>query len=132
MNNDELKKEIERKTGVPAILLTGETAKENIEQAKVLLTYRIKNQSLTQKTNREQFSDWWNDVQGIEVKDEAVEALDKIEAAAAAYPKAQDGGEVDPNHLPDPRPTREQFSDWIGPKMDLDPFKDSDGWKRMG
>lgn len=53
MTIEELKQTIEQRTGVPASFLTGETAEENIAQAKALLAYKREAQQqrpLRQKT----------------------------------------------------------------------------------
>lgn len=41
---DKLRELIEKKTGIPAILLTGDTDTENIELAKSILKYKRENQ----------------------------------------------------------------------------------------
>ena len=58
MTIEELKQTIEQRTGVPASFLTGETAEENIAQAKALLAYKREAQQQRPKTTAEQFSDW--------------------------------------------------------------------------
>lgn len=58
MNTEELKQEIAQRTGIPAALLTGETAEENIAQAKALLAYKREHEAQRPKTAQEQFADW--------------------------------------------------------------------------
>ena len=99
-----LREEIEARTGVPAYLLTGETAEENIAQAKVMLAYKREREVQQPKPAREQFANWYRAQKGEDPqKDEAAEALD-------AMAKAIETGKP----APDPRPTREQFAAWLG------------------
>lgn len=149
MTTEELKQEIAQRTGVPAVLLTGETAEENIAQAKALLAYKREHEAQRPKTAQEQFSDWLGaqveerDRQtaaafGLQytppVKDAAGAALAEIEEQArldaGGYPSLQDGGSVNVN-LGDGRSTREQFADWLADRTAFDPFKEADGWKRL-
>lgn len=135
MNLENLKNEIEQRTGVPASLLSGETPEENIAQAKALLAYKREHEAQQPKTTAEQFADWMNARQGIYPEDTEGAALADIEEAvrveAGGYPMTRDGGEV--NNLADLRPAREKFADWLDQRGDLkfDPFKDADGWKRL-
>ena len=126
MSIEELKQIIEQRTGVPASLLTGETAEENIAQAKAILAYKRDLDTQTPRTAGEQFAEWLNASQGKEAQDTAGAALAEIEDAArmetGGYPAVQDSGEV--TGLPDPRPAREQFAEWLGQKSAFNPFKD--------
>lgn len=126
MSIEELKQIIEQRTGVPASLLTGETAEENIAQAKAILAYKRDLDTQTPKTARGQFVEWFNASQGKEAQDTAGAALAEIEDAArmeaGGYPAVQDSGEV--TGLPDPRPARDQFAEWFGQKSAFNPFKD--------
>jgi len=135
MNIDDLKRRIEEQTGVPASLLTGETAEENIAQAKAILAFKKENEAQRTKTTEEQLGEWLDAVQGIEHQDPAAAALADIEEAvrvdAGGYPIVKDGGQIDTTGAPDPRPTREQFADWLGRKTAFDPTKDTDGWKSL-
>lgn len=134
MNLENLKNEIEQRTGVPASLLSGETPEENIAQAKAFLAYKREYTEQQPKTAREQFADWMNAKQGIDPEDTEGAALADIEEAvrvdAGGYPTTKDGGEVQGN-MPDPRPAREQFADWFNEKTAYNPFKDADGWNRI-
>lgn len=149
MNTEELKQEIAQRTGIPAALLTGETAEENIAQAKALLAYKREHEAQRPKTAQEQFADWIGgqlderDRQtaatfGLQYTprqtDPAGAALAEIEEQArldaGGYPILQDGGSVNVN-TGDGRSAREQFADWIGQKTAFDPFKEADGWKRL-
>ena len=148
MTIEELKQTIEQRTGVPASLLTGETAEENIAQAKAMLAYKRAYEQQRPKTAAEQFSDWLGGqleeknrqtaaAFGLHYEapetDPAGAALADIAEAVrvegGGYPMTRDGGEV--TGLPDARPAREQFAEWIGQQMAFDPFKDADGWKRV-
>ena len=62
MSIEDVKKDIERRTGVPANLLTGETEEELVAQSKALLAYK-KSAAPAQipapkRTTREQFAEW--------------------------------------------------------------------------
>lgn len=131
---EELKQTIEKQTGIPATLLNGETAEENIAQAKALLAYKREADAQRPRSAAEQFSDWMNAQQGIEKQDTAGEALARIEEQArvdaGGYPILRDGGSVNVN-TGDGRSAREQFSEWIGQKTAFNPFKDKDGWTRL-
>lgn len=134
MNIDELKTVIEQGTGIPASLLTGETAEENIAQAKALLAYRRESEASRPKSTREQFKEWLNASQGIEEPDTAGAALEEIQEAlrveAGGYPRVPDGG-TPVGDFPDPRPAREQFAEYFGQIAAFDPFKGQDGWNRF-
>lgn len=133
MELNELKQTIEQRTGVPASLLTGETAEENIAQARALLAYRKEYEQQRPKDASEQFSEWFNSVHGIVEQDHAGEALADIEAQAAAdpnsYPEVHDSGELD-GALVKGTP-REQFGEWFSEHVGLDLTKDENGWKRI-
>ena len=147
MTIEEIKNEIEKNTGVPGYLLTGETAEELLAQAKALLAYR---EQKKQKSPAEQFADWIGGQ--LEERDKQIAAtfglqftptqtdpegaaLAEIEEAArvkaGGYPRISDGGEVDPSKLTNQRPAREQFAEWAEQKTAFDPFRDTDGWKPL-
>ena len=149
MNLGELKQRIEQQAGVPAVLLTGETAEENIAQAKALLAYKREYEQQRPKTTAEQFADWIGgeleerDRQqaatfGLQYtprqEDAAGAALAQIEEQArldaGGYPMLQDGGSVNVN-IGDGRTAREQFAEWLGQRTAFDPFKEADGWKHL-
>lgn len=146
MTLEELKQEIAQRTGVQASLLKGETAEENIAQAKAFLAYKREHEAQRPKTAAEQFADWFGgqmeerDRQqaatfGLNYtppeKDAAGAALAEIEerarVEAGGYPSLQDGGSVNVN-VGDTRSAREQFADWISDKTAFNPFKQADGW----
>lgn len=135
MNMENLKRAIEQRTGVPASLLTGETAEENIAQAKALLAYKREAEDSRQKDTQAQFAEWFAAFTGIEQPDETAKALEDIAEAArveaGGYPRIQDGGEIDHAGMPDGRSTAEQFGEWLGRKLAFDPLKDENGWKRL-
>lgn len=146
INLEDLKQTIENKAGVPASLLTGETAEENIAQAKAILAFKREREAQRPKSTREQFAEWMTgkfedrdrhtaDMVGLQyVPPEAPEeaALAELEETArteaGGYPVIKDGGQIGTDNLPDPRPTREQFAEWFGQKTAFDPFKGPDGW----
>ena len=112
MEIENLKQEIENRTGVPAAILSGDTAEENIAQAKALLAYR----NSQEKPTRDQFADWLDEKMGT-TPAAAMDALElqEIEEAArsaAGYPKVRDGS-VDGKKLPGGRSTRELFKNWL-------------------
>ena len=95
------KDDIARLTGIPAELLTGKTAEENIRIAESLLSFKHE-----QKSTAEQFSDW---VQAQTAEDPQSDPI-KIQNARK-YPVIHDGGEL--TNIPEqPVSTRDQFADW--------------------
>lgn len=124
MTVEDVKKTIEQRTGVPAHLLTGETAEEAIAQAKALLAYRKEHEAQRPKHTREQFAEWMQAQQGTNSQDTTSAALAEIEEAArveaGGYPRTKDGGEV--TGLPDARPARDQFAEWMEKQMAFNPF----------
>lgn len=148
MTIEELKQQIEQRAGVPASLLTGETAEEVVARAKAVLAYKREYEAQRPKTAREQFADWIGAQQEDKDRrtaellgrhyeappaDPAGAALAEVAEAyrveAGGYPMTKDSGEV--ANMPDPRPAREQFAEWFGQKTAFDPFKDADGWKNL-
>ena len=133
MTIEELKQAIEQQTGVPAALLNGETAEENIAQAKAVLAYRKEQEAQRTRTTSEQFGEWFNAIQGIEEQDAAGAALEALAEAArpqTGYPSVPDHGNILANgaKLPDPRPTREKFKEWATGQLFKNPFEDNGGW----
>lgn len=127
MNLEEVKQEIEQRTGVPASFLTGETAEENIAMAKALLAYKKKTATEAPRSTREQFAGWLQGMTGEAPQDAAEAALAPLEEAlraeAGGFPMTADAGEV--RGMPDPRPAREQFADWFKDVTAFNPFKDN-------
>ena len=128
MNLEELKQTIEKQTGVPATLLNGETAEENIAQAKALLAYKREADKQRPRTTAEQFSDWMNAREGIEQPDIEGQALANIAEAArveaGGYPMTRDAGEAQYTPKGD---TKEDFAAWMNSKLSFNPFN-TDGW----
>lgn len=61
MITTEQKQELEKLTGVPANLLTGDTIEENLALAKALTAYKAEHDSEPKDTSaRGQFADWLN------------------------------------------------------------------------
>lgn len=117
-----LKKVIEQRTGIPSELLTSETEKGTIEQARALLAYKKQCEKQCEdqreKTNSEQFSDWFKEYTGTEAEDDPAEkALAEVAEAYAEssrlYPSVPDGGEVDHRGIPDGKSPAEHFWDWF-------------------
>lgn len=139
MELDQINALISEKTGVPAALLDGQTAEENIAKARAIIEYRSKaNPSAERKlTTNEQFAAWLDAVMPYGEpqdtnKDPAAAELDRIaeelRIANGGYPQMEDGGEVDPSRFPDTRPTSEIFKEWFLDETAWDPRKDSGGW----
>ena len=101
MTLEESKRDIERRTGVPAALLTGESAEENEARALALLAYRreVAGQKRTPQSTAERFKAWF-DAQMEEEAPAPAAAPDPV--PPAGYPSLKDAGEV--RDLPDPRP----------------------------
>lgn len=130
---DELKLTIEKQTGVPASLLTGETAEENIVQAKAFLAYKRNAEQEAEarrtKSAKEAFADWMN--AGEAKSDPTGEALARIEEQvrieAGGYPIVKDGGSVNVQ-IGDGRSAKERFAAYAADALAFNPFKDKDGW----
>lgn len=124
MSIEALKQVAHEKMGIPSNLLTGQTEEEVLEQVRQIAAFKKQRDSEfvveTSKSTREQFAAWFNgDPEPAAPHREVV----------SGYPEVSDGGEI--TDMPDPRPTREKFAEWIAPKMALDMSKDPDGWKRI-
>lgn len=145
MTTEEVKQEIAQRTGIPVTLLTGETAEENIAQAKALLAYKREHEAQRTKTTQEQFGDWLGGrlegmnkqraaTLGLEYtppeKDTAGAALAEIEERArvdaGGYPTVQEGSAD--NADIDGGSTKEHFADWIGRQLAYDPFNNAGSW----
>ena len=143
MDLEQIKQEIADRTGLTTDLLKGETVEENIAQAKALLAYKREYEAKRPKSTAEQFTEWAgaNFESGAErtarilglsyeqPQDAATAALDEIaeraRVEAGGYPMTKDGGEV--TGLPDPRPARDQFAEWIGQHFAFDPRNNGGG-----
>lgn len=132
MNIDDIKNQIEQRTGVPASLLNGETVEENIAQAKAFLAYKRQVEQEQPKSTKEQFKEWIQEESGMEPeKDEAAAYLDDLteeaRIEAGGYPIVPDGGEAN-IPLTDSRPTSEKFVDWFYDVSAWDPKKAPGNW----
>ena len=127
-----IKREIEKVSGVPASLLTGETWQENINQAKAIINYKNITAEKRTPTTSEQFARWINPRLGIENIDTTTQALATLEIQAkqaeSNFPFVADKGETT---APDGRSTVEKFGEWASNKLSYDPFKTGDGWRRL-
>lgn len=135
MDINELKKEVEVRTGVPAPLLTGETSEEVIAKAKALLAFKRETEQSAPQSTAQQFASWLNKLGGIEEVDEARQALADLEDSLRAYSyRITDNGSpyINGAQLPEGRSTAEQFAEYMENKLAYDPFKDKDGWKKLG
>ncbi len=137
MTLDELKQEIEKRTGVPASLLQGNTTEDTLSIAKDLLMIRNGYRAHEAMTNAEKFSRWFNDQMGEngEPLNNDFLALDEIAEQVridnGGYPRTADPGEIDTSNMPDGRSTAEQFEEWMNKQFTFDPFRDESGWKKM-
>lgn len=117
MDIETLKKEIEDRTGVPANLLNGTTAAENISIAKQILGFKIENEEHKPKSTREQFAEVITaaepaaDPRMIELKN-----IENEEMKNTFGPIVKDAGEVQ-KVLGDPRPNWEQFDEFMKSKL---------------
>lgn len=124
MTIEELKAKIENNAGVPAVLLNGETAEENIAQAKALLAYkrRTEQEQSHNKSTGEQFAEWFSKSAGIEAEnDPAIQALQIIENEMRIVPVLNDAGE-NLNYTAAGN-TKEQFSAWLNDRLSFNPMK---------
>lgn len=76
---------------------------------------------------REQFAQYVDTIFGAA----APAAPAPMPAPPAGYPILHDAGEPLGGPLPDSRPARDQFTEWMGGQMQFDPFRDPDGWRRF-
>jgi hypothetical protein len=130
MTNEEIKQEIAQRTGIPADLLTGETAEENIVRAKALLAFRRNNAQGTPKSTKEQFAAWFREVSGQDPQEDgSMQALkayeEELRIANGGCPRLSDTGEL--QNMPDGRTPQEAFSEWFQGRTAFDPRK-QDGW----
>ncbi len=128
MTNEELKQEIVQRTGIPADLLTGETAEENIVRAKALIKFAKDRTPEQPKSTRESFAAWFNEVQGTEQEDNRMQAITDLENSMRSYPVLTDGGEAQGMNA---RPAKESFAEWFYQKTAFDPRKNN-GWTPLG
>lgn len=132
MTLEDLKTEIEQRTGIPATILNGESAEELIAHAKALHAYRKQHQADAPKDTKTLFAEWIRQTEGEPETDPAGDALNGLEEelriSNGGYPYMQDGGEA---RLGDTRSAKEKFAEWFGQKAAFDPFKGDDGWKRI-
>lgn len=119
INNEDGKRIIAERLGIPENLLTGHTVEDNLKIARALVEYRAENATAPSvepsKTTREQFADWFTSVSGSGLHQAAGEyeqALNVLEAELTpSYPVVRDGGEV--ANMPDLRDPRKQFEEWF-------------------
>lgn len=122
MDNEQIKQEIAQLLGIDPGMLRGETAEENISQAKKLLAFRKQYETEKPKSELEQFEEWYNEINGIEQKDAAAEALDdlseKVRSDSLIAPQVKDGGTLPPHKMPEFKgDTKEQFAEWFNEAM---------------
>lgn len=71
MDIEQFKLDIERKTGVPASFLNGDTEEENIAQAKALLAYKRECEQTQPQTLSEQLKEWIGKPEGLSAQDQS-------------------------------------------------------------
>ena len=110
MEITELKQEVERRTGVPAALLEGDTPEAIFKRARALLA--IKEEDT--RTTAEQFTGW------LDGTPEEYAALSELEDSLRPYSQnVRDGGEVTNLHVP--REPKDSFADWWNEQTAYDP-----------
>lgn len=133
MKIEDFKQTIADKTGLPVHLLNGETEEENIAQAKALIAYKRDCDAQRPKTSREEFADWLSAQTGTEQHNEALQALNQIEAETKTYngyPNVRDGGSVNVQ-IGNGRSPQEEFSEWVSNALAFNPLKSDDGWTHL-
>lgn len=112
MTLDEMRQEISRRTGVPAEILTGETAEEQIAQAKAMLAYKKESGGAVKKTEAEQFREWFNTVTGNGSASSEDPFIGLEQELKQPYPTIQDASASDP--LPKAEDSvAESFANWL-------------------
>lgn len=139
MTVEEMKQAISDRTGIPVILLTGETAEENIIKAKALLAYKKEKEAeisaTTAQTTKNQFSDWiktnFEDFGREEKEQPEVNVLADLEESLQVVPNIRDGGNsVMCEQQGDGRSTSDLFADWMQSQFEYNPIKEG-GWKPL-
>lgn len=131
MDINELKNEVEARTGIPVSLLTGETSEEVIAKAKAILAFKKEHAAEAPQTPAQQFAKWMQATQGIGEADEAGQALADLEDSLRGYSyRIPDGGNpyINEKQIPDGRTPAQQFADFMSKQLSYDPFKNNDGW----
>ena len=137
MTNEEIKNLITEKTGVPAEMLTGETAEENLERARALLSWRRENKEAAPPDPREEFASWIRSQTGQpeETPEAALDVIaETVRIDNGGYPKAPDGGTshlYPGSQLFNTYSPEEQFNNWFYEKSAFDPSASPDGWKPL-
>lgn len=136
MTIDEIKREIELRTGVPAEMLTGETAEELVAHSRALLAYRRETEEKAPLDAKEQFIQWMNERTGQPQEETPEQRLDdfaeELRVEAGGYPRIPDGGAAGLNiGSSDHLSAKERFSQWLYGESAFNPFKGSDGWKNI-
>lgn len=128
MTLEEIKTEISNRTGIPAELLTGETAEENIAKAKALLAYKrecsIKKEDGQPKSTKQQFANWMQTNYGTEEQpkqDAETQALIDLENSLKAFPSIHDST-ITADNIPNQKSAAEQFGEWAKNQFSSNPF----------
>ena len=119
MNNEEARRAIADGTGIPENLLSGDTVKNIIKQARDLLAYRGTDPTPAEST-RESFAQFINASLGIDGPQSSLNPfafLDDFERKEfPSYPDTKDPGTVPTNSAPQNK-TRDQFAGWFDDQL---------------
>ena len=130
MELEELKEQISIRTGIPTSLLTGDSEKGILNQARALMAYKAEGEKERQKSTSEQFSEWFKAVSGNEdpeASDPLSDIAEQVRVDSGEFPVISDTGEV---NMGSHKSASEELADFIKRKAVFDPFK-HDGWKTM-
>ena len=108
---------ISEMTGIPAELLTGKDASENLQKAEALLKFKREYNLQRDKSKVEQFGELFSDMAGDERVDQTqidagiLQTLQgELDVNLGRYPSVRDGGEV--RNL-QTRTSFEAFGEWL-------------------
>lgn len=133
MNLEEIRAQIEIRSGVPISLLTGETTEEVIAQAKAFISLKREYKQKAAKDARTDFAEWASSEMGeenISPEDESTRAIldleEELRLNAGGYPQIEnDGNNI---NLGEGLNARQQFDAFMSDSMAFNPFKNSDTW----
>lgn len=135
MELNELKEQIESKTGIPSKLLTSDTADGCITMAKQLIDFRDESKEQKPITAKEAFTTWMEQMHpsdhrvktDSEIIDDLVEQYRLDNGGYPSTKEIQDGGSV---NLPEHKTAKQELADFMNEKSAFDPFKHG-GWKHI-
>lgn len=130
MELNELKEQISARTGIPAILLTGDSEQSVLDYARKLLDYKTEDEPEKKRSLSEQFVDWFKGVSGHEdpePSDPLSDIAEQVRIDTGGYPVIPDSSTVT---IKGHKSASEELADFIKEKSTFDPFKHG-GWKRI-